>query len=117
MSEDVSFDEFNVASPEYINNKIGSIKKHMEEKTKNTDISVEESKSDEYDDDAVSRYLFKISKESPVMPDDNKIEVNQHRKSGKSNSPNRKSKSNLRASRYKDSTNIPLESSLSSDDN
>jgi len=80
--------------------------------------------SKDEDMDLLDQYLKNLSsikeyKESPTIPDSNKIEVNQHRKSGKSSSPNRESIAKFKplTSKYKDSTNIPLTSSLSSDGN
>lgn len=65
------------------------------------------------ENDALDKYLKRLgrqsraSKESPIMPDENKLEVNAHRKSGQSTSPNRLSEK-YQKSKHKDSTNIPL---------
>lgn len=89
----------------------------MEEETKNTDSS---KKATKFADDPLDNYLKKLggekfSKDSPIRQDDNKIEVKATRKSGRSGSPMRKSKTVL-PTKYKESTNIPLTSSLSSED-
>jgi hypothetical protein len=57
------------------------------------------------------------SKESPVIADDNFLEIDPHRKSGKSSSPHRQSISKFGplTAKFKDSTNIPLTASLSSE--
>lgn len=79
----------------------------------------------DYDYDALDEYLSKLGKkkevkESPVLSDGLKIEINPLRMSKRSNSPAfRKSISNPEPylSNLKDSTNVPLTSFLSSDEN
>ena len=101
-----------------MSSKYQSSKEKVDEDTKNSEESLKE--IDE--EDPLDTYLKHLAdkrevKESPVMNDENRIEVNPHRKSGKSSSPNRQSVPKLEPSTtmIKDSTNIPLTSSLSSD--
>ncbi|CAI2372614.1 unnamed protein product [Moneuplotes crassus] len=121
---DPNFSEDN--SEEYImftqsrSSKYQSSKEKIEEETKNS----EESLRGADEEDPLGRYLKKLEekrevKESPVISDDNRIEVNPHRKSGKSSSPKRDSVPGLTPSvaMIKESTNIPLTSSLSSEGN
>jgi len=93
----------------------------MEEETKNSDYTNLKAKEENWD--LLDMYLKKLEikkewKESPIQQDEKKIEVNPHRKSGKSSSPNRQSVSKFKhLTNIKESTNIPLTSSLSSDGN
>jgi hypothetical protein len=114
---DTSFDELNIVSPLYLKTRISSVRKNMEEETKNSECT---GKATKFADDPLDNYLKrlggeKISKDSPVRQDENKIEVPATRKSGRSGSPLRKSKTSI-PSKYKESTNIPLTSSQSSED-
>lgn len=108
-----------MASPEYIESRIDSIRKNLRDDDAKTNVnSLREIKEEEVD--PLEEYLRKLkegktSKESPLRHDDNAIEVNHHRKSGKSSSPIRQS-AKISYSKYKESTNIPLTSSLSSED-
>lgn len=81
----------------------------------------EESKEDNNEIGLLDDYLqklmdIKVSKESPVIPDEKRLEIPEHRKSGKSISPSRLGSERPQLARFRESTNLPITSSDSSED-
>lgn len=92
------------------------------EEVKTQDFTQEEAKVEQQDIDPVDNYLNnliqnKMTRDAPIPYDVEKLEFESHRKSGKSTSPRGIESERQTTTKYRTSTNIPITTSFSSEEN